>query len=294
MLLISLNYWIVAFICGVILFFCAREYRREIAHDFEFIKLPGELDTVNTVAGFRRVILSEAGNEKISGVFNPGDGERFVIMIHGSGSDGAALLPEAGILNRSQIGTLLIDLPGHGQSDGVVSWGHPDVEAVRSAVGWLLKNQNGAKSIGIYGFSMGAMIAIRSALGDSRIKAVMLAGCMTNTADSFIYQAGGISHFTQYIPWLAANAFRGVEIWTNQPDQIIGRLAGRPVFLLTGSKDETNPAFMSETLFEISSEPKFKLVIDGAGHGDYTRSAPDLFAQALRVFFSRNLKVTTR
>jgi len=213
-------------------------------------------------------------------------------MIHGTGSDAKSLLHEAKVLSRSGIGTLRIDLPGHGQSDGVVSWGKPDVEAVRSSVDWLLKNQSGAKSIGIYGFSMGAMIAIRSAFGDSRIRAVALSGCMTNMTDSFIYQAGGITRFTRYMPWLAAYAFRGVEIWSNQPDQIIGGLAGRPLFIVTGSKDETNPVSMSERLFEISSEPKFKLIIDGAGHGDYTQSAPDLFSASLVGFFSEHLKVT--
>ena len=227
--------------------------------------------------------------EPLTGLYRPAAHGQFIVFLHGTGANRTSLLPEARLMARHGFGVLLLDLPGHGGSGGRVKWDEPELLALRHAVDWLYA-QPGAppSSVGVYGFSMGSLIALRGTLADQRIMATVLAGAFTSTGAMFDRQAGHFGALSSLARRCGA-IFAGDKIWRDQTLDLVGRLGGRPILLISGSSDVATPPDMADALYRSAAEPKFIWLSLGAGHGEYYAARPASFENEVVSFFEAYL-----
>jgi dipeptidyl aminopeptidase/acylaminoacyl peptidase len=209
-----------------------------------------------------------------------------VMLVHGSGNDRTQLLPEAHILARAGYGVLTFDLPGNGESGGQKRRGS-EGDFIRLGAD-LLASEPGIRSgaIGAYGFSSGAAFLAEAAAHDTRLRAVVLAGCYADADEHMRHdfrQWGLVSG----LPALWAARWSGVE--RLHPLASVSMIAPRAVFFIAGDADTTVPPDSSERLYAVASEPRELWIVHGAVHGGYATVAGEAYARRLLAFFDRAL-----
>jgi dienelactone hydrolase len=105
-----------------------------------------------------------------------------VIVLPGAGSTRDDVLEHAALLARAGYGALLLDLRGHGQSEGPrneFGWGAE--RDVIAAIDWLEARPELTGGIGVLGLSMGAEVALTAAAADPRVDAVVAEGASART-----------------------------------------------------------------------------------------------------------------
>jgi uncharacterized protein len=272
------------------LYVFSREYLAEIDSTYRPQRKSFEWHTSDQDLGFTKITIRNDTSDDITGYYRPADDGRTIILLHGSDGNRESLMPEGRILAAANLGVLSLDLPGHGESGGTVQWNEPERLAVTRAIDWL-EHQAGVNrpEIGIYAFSMGTLIGLQAAVMDKRVHALALAGAMTSVWDTLIFQAGGPLFVYRYVPWFVADFISGTSFWNDQPADIIAEMGGCPILLISGTSDQTIPSRMSDRLYAKAHDPKFRLSLDGAGHGDYLAVAPERFSKELVGFFKEQL-----
>lgn len=103
-----------------------------------------------------------------------------VIMLPGSGSTRDDVLEHSAVVAEAGYGVVLLDVRGHGESDGRLmdlGWGAEG--DVRDVVSWA--EDRGVDRVGVFGLSMGGEIALTAAAEDPRIAAVVAEGATART-----------------------------------------------------------------------------------------------------------------
>ncbi len=232
------------------------------------------------------VKLTTANGDAMSGWRLPSDNGAAVVLVHGSFADRRQLLPEARILSSAGYGVFLFDLPGNGESGGERRHG-AEQDFIRLALDATSAAPDVQPDrIGAYGFSGGAAVLAEVAAADRRIRAVVLAGCYEGTDQHVRHdfrQWGALSG----TPALWAARWAGMM--PIHPIRAVRAIAPRPIFFLSGDRDDVVPPESVEALYAVASEPKEIWVVDGATHGNYADVAGDEYARRLVGFFDRTL-----
>ena len=69
------------------------------------------------------------------------------------------------------------------------------------------------------------------------------------------------------------------------PEQVVGKIAPRPLLLIGGVEDQLVPSWMTQRLFAAAHEPKAIWLVPKAGHGGYAEAAPVEYPERLLKFF---------
>ena len=220
-----------------------------------------------------------------------------VILVHGTGScrrDAVTLLP-AGMLARHGFGVLVPDLRDHGDSTiddghwagGVDSW--PDV---LGAWQWLLAQGIGPERIGLYGGSMGAGAVVHALGHEPRIAAAFLDSPYADMVSAVWFYA----EHEGKPGWMAPAALLMGQLATGDP--LLGdgpaavlrqHLAGRPLFIVAGTADETIDVRQSSDLAAAATEsgtPVTPWIVDGARHVEAAFVVTDEYERRLAAFFA--------
>jgi pimeloyl-ACP methyl ester carboxylesterase len=136
---------------------------------------------------------------------------------------------------------------------------------LRSAVDYLEKQRYCAKNIAYVGVSLGGAMGTILAAGDERVKSVVLA----------------VTPGT----WRHTTAPAGVSAF--DPDRYVGKIAPRPVLIMSGLKDTTVPIGNAHRLQAAARRPKSVVDFDG-GHDpavgpDGVQNANTIFSWLLRT-----------
>jgi alpha-beta hydrolase superfamily lysophospholipase len=218
----------------------------------------------------------------------PGSNMAAVIVTHGYGGARQDMLPEITLLSKSGFSVLAFDWPGQGESAGRVTLGAPERSVVSQAVDWLLRRgEVDPSKIGLFGFSAGGYLAGQSALVDSRIRALALAGTMSSFA---AFTDAEYAHWGPVAQWAAryADKVHGLDLDELRLDREIQRLRC-PLLVIVGGKDPVVPPDDAKVNFIRAHEPKELVFIADAAHGDYAQVAPSLYEEKLVGFFRRAL-----
>jgi dipeptidyl aminopeptidase/acylaminoacyl peptidase len=226
---------------------------------------------------------------------------RVIVALHGYRGNKTHLLGISSNLWRMGFNVLLFDFRGRGASDpAAISMGLWEVEDLAAALDWVGARVPGA-SVGILGFSMGAVVALLSA--DPRVRAIVADSAfpdqravLENAAerDAHRYLRGRIGghHFLPVMEWWHRRwgkpAFDAIA-----PERVVGRLAGTPLLFIHGTADRWVPLAQAERLFAAAPQPKDTWIVKGAAHcGAYFA---DRLAYSARVaaFFDRHLTQRT-
>jgi dipeptidyl aminopeptidase/acylaminoacyl peptidase len=101
----------------------------------------------------------------MAGWYAPSRNRAAVVLVHGTGADRSSLLADTRILTDAGFGTLALDIPGQGQSEGRTRWGVPERQAISAAVDWLsARDEVDPQRIGGFGLSMGAYVLTQAAV----------------------------------------------------------------------------------------------------------------------------------
>jgi pimeloyl-ACP methyl ester carboxylesterase len=260
-----------------------RAYRAETAL---FFPARAPLSTTKEQAGITGLTDVELGTG-VRGWYAPGRTGASIVLVHGAGADRGQMLPEARALAADGFGVLLFDLPGHGESAGEVHWAEGERQALRAALDWMAGRKE-VKAIGAMGFSMGGYALAQVAGDDARVRAVVLAGTPADVGAQSAWHFGRYGILSR-LPARLALKRGGLGLHELQPRVAVGRLAPRPLLLVSGSRDATVPAFLTAELFAAARDPKEQYVVEGADHGGYAAAAPGRYQARVVEFFRRTL-----
>ncbi|WP_371745611.1 alpha/beta hydrolase [Myxococcus sp. CA033] len=242
------------------------------------------------LSGLEDVSFSSVDGLTLRGWYVPSRNRAAVVLVHGFADNRAQLLFEARALARAGYGVLLFDLRAHGESGGDrVTWGDGERRDVTAALDFVSKRQDvDPARLGLFGFSMGGTTALLVAETDARVKAVVAAGAYP-ALEADVYSGYGRWGAFSAEPVLWTLRHAGVDVDAVRPIDGMCQLQGRPLLLVNGDVDPDAPAKLQASLFRAACEPKSLWVVEGAGHGEYSRVAPEEYARRLREHFDRAL-----
>ena len=201
-------------------------------------------------------------------------------------------LPQARMLVRHGYGVLLVDARGYDGSEGDPNlFGWDDAKDIDAAVAWL-QNRPDVKEdrIGGIGFSVGGEMMLQAAASNTGLRAVVSEGAGFRSVREDVLR-GPRGWFA--LPGAAVqSAALAVMSGTPPPpalDDLVGRIAPRPVFLIYAGHgaggEEFNPDY-----FAAASQPKTLWKIQEAGHVDGFEARPREYDERVIGFFDQALR----
>ncbi|HEY4303868.1 MAG TPA: alpha/beta fold hydrolase [Gemmatimonadaceae bacterium] len=238
--------------------------------------------------GIADVSFPSRNGTTLRGWYIPSRDGAAVVLVHGSGSDRSSLLPEIRSFAGAGFGILAFDLPGHGESDGEVTFGLAPVEALQGAIDFLLQHPDVHDGrVGATGFSYGGMVVSRTAATDCRVRAVALVGTPADAITQTKAEYASYGRAAQ-IGAFAVYSLRGIDLTHERPLDYVGKIAPRPVLIVGGAEDTTVPLSETQGLFAAAREPKRFLLIPHGAHGRFTE-ADSSYSTNLKEFFESAL-----
>jgi fermentation-respiration switch protein FrsA (DUF1100 family) len=259
--------------------------------------LPILADYPRLEATLEGVTFPSSDGTLLAGWFIPGESPRTVILLHGFTDIRDKMLPHANFLHGAGYSVLLFDFRSRGESEGdAVTLGFHERGDVQGAVQFLKDRENAdGENIGVLGVSMGAATAIMVAAETPELKAVVSESAF-KSIDSAI--ASAFEHFIHLpaFPYAPITVFiieQRLGLNTNQvvPEEYVGLISPRPVFIIHGQEDETIVPEDADALYSAAKEPKESIwFIPDAGHAEGAEAAPEEYARRVVDFFDRYLK----
>ncbi len=211
-----------------------------------------------------------------------------VLIAHGAGGNRASHLEQASTLNQSGFGVLLIELRGHGESDGdIITFSGEDILA---GVQYLkARPEVEPGRIGVMGCSLGAMTAIQGAALTTDIQSVIADGASPvamedelapqNVGEALMLPA----YFTEYITWSLQGAAPPMSI-----THALEVINPRPVLFIAGGAFQPEVQFM-QNFYDHAPGPKELWIVPGAGHCGGWQAQNETYAGKITSFFERTL-----
>jgi pimeloyl-ACP methyl ester carboxylesterase len=110
------------------------------------------------------------------GWFFPGfRGVPTIILCHGYQSSKGELLTLVSALQEHQYNVFVFDFVGHGANPGTTSFGYREAAELKAAMDTIAqRNDVDPEHFGVWGYNLGAYVALREAESDKRVRAVIL------------------------------------------------------------------------------------------------------------------------
>jgi dipeptidyl aminopeptidase/acylaminoacyl peptidase len=243
----------------------------------------------SAVLGLTDVSFPSRDGTTLRGWYIPSRNGAAIALVHGSGSDRSSLLPEIRFLARDGFGILAFDLPGHGESDGDMSFGLPPVAAVEGADDFLRGRSDVHDGrIGVAGFSYGGAIVARAAASDCDFRSVALISAPADAIEQTRAEyapygrAAQIGAFAVY--WL-----RHIDLAGERAVDYVAKISPRPLLIVGGAEDTTVPLSQTRKLFDAASEPKQFALMTHGSHGRFAE-ADSNYSSTLTRFFESTLR----
>ncbi len=227
---------------------------------------------IGTLPGlaYQDVTLTAADGNKVSGWYVPGSRPQAIILVHGIHANRAYLAPQAQFLAEAGYHLLLIDLRGHGRSEGArMTYGYRESLDVLAGVDYLAQQPEVAQ-IGALGHSLGAAAMVKAAAIDPRLEAIVvqssyssLPQAVEDTFENFV-----LLPRWPFAPLIVALAeYRtGVEISQVDSARDLGTMPSRPVFIIHNKGDNLFLLHHAQKMYNSAQQPKSLWVVDGMGH----------------------------
>ncbi|KQV92384.1 alpha/beta hydrolase [Pelomonas sp. Root1237] len=215
--------------------------------------------------------LPYGGSQQVSGWFLPGrPGEGAVLLLHGVRGNRLQMLERARWLQREGIGSLLIDLPSHGESSGDrISFGRREALGVQAALGWLRARLPGEKLGGI-GVSLGGaslLFAERQPELDAMVLESVYPTITDAVQDRLVARLGPAGAWAAPLLLLQIPLRLGLGVHELRPIEAI-KAVHAPLLVASGTADRSTRWVETEQLFAAATEPKALWPVPGAGHED--------------------------
>lgn len=247
-----------------------------------------------------------------------------IVLLHGLGFYSFEYEQLASLLTENGFNCLTSDFRCHGRSEGKRGyWTLQElVDDTKSIVDYTYNRFN--DKIGIFGNSLGAIVAVFAASQDFRIKSVVASGCPSRPADfalttfwkillffgsllsyiiplrfsiNHIYAYRAILSDPQWIKKIKADnlitdarklapmTYKDIVKW--DVTKVVSKVKA-PLLVLQGKRDRLQPISQSKMLYNAANEPKEFRIID-TGHLPDIENV-DLLSKILTEWFNKTLK----
>ena len=256
------------------------------------------------VSGWHAVVQQEEvdltvdGQKRYARVYAPINGQDqapWAIVLHGGlGTDGTQLIDVACELSLAGYCVLLPDLRAHGRSSGEISFlGSAEKMYVCAWADWI-KNRDSKAKIVVYGMDEGAVAALMAAPDlHNNVAAIAADSAYLNTqerASQLLEKSRSASFPIDHALFEAAYGLlirqNGLE--TDVIDQV--KKSCIPLLIISGTGDETTPAWHSEDIAQAAGEWARLLLIEGAAHEEARFLNPQEYSGTLLGFFESALE----
>lgn len=217
-----------------------------------------------------------------------------IIYLHGVSECKIVGLPITKVLHEKGLNVFLYDSRRHGSSGGVYcTYGFYEKHDVSTAINYLEQRADiRLGTIGLFGSSMGAAVAIQAAALDKRVKAIVAESGFATLQTIFDdYQKRVIKlpwHYlrnlvikrSEHLAHFKANAVSPLEAV---------RDVHVPIFILHGTADTLIRCQYSELLYENTGPLKELWLISGAQHHNMAEVGGEEYYKRIVGFFQKNL-----
>lgn len=237
-------------------------------------------------------IVSEEGFKLQGYLFeSPHPCNRLVIVSHGYTGNHYITLPFVPVYWRMGFHVLLIEMRGHGASEGnLASYGYYESKDIGCWVQKMRRYYGEQVNIALHGQSMGAAASLMYIESHWDIQFVV-ADCSYSDSEELLghqIQAVGKLPPQLFVPALKQLMRHrgGYELKEVSPIHAAEH-SPVPILFVHGDQDEIIPYQMSQEMYDLRNHPKDRLVIvKGAKHVEAYPTAPEQYVQALKEFIA--------
>ena len=222
-----------------------------------------------------------------------------VIFLHGvtSSKFSPDILLPMGMLNKNGFNLLAIDFRDHGEStceDGFYTAGQNETDDVIAAISWLKDKGIKPSNIGIYGSSLGGLVALMTPAKSNDFGSIAVIDApvdfKTLVREEMEYQ--GLPTFLWEPIHHYALVFKRINMLKDIPEQALEKGNKQPLLIFTGVQSDRVLSHHSDDLVEIAIQNEIEYSIhkyDDMGHTQILFFYEEEYAQKLTDFYSRTL-----
>ncbi len=249
---------------------------------------------------YQDVQFPARGDEtQIAAWYLPNDeSTRAVILVHGRDASkqnaiSGNLVKLAASLHEAGFSVLMIDMRGHGESEGDrYSFGVYERRDVLGAVDFLLSQGVAPGSIGVHGLSMGGGAAMGAAAEEPAIGALGLESTFADLNPLIEEQwenESGMPMFVLPGVFLMNQILYGYDLRAVQPVKEIVQVPPRPILIMHCETDELVGMWHAETLLEAVPSAQ-SATFEACEHAEIYRDYPEEYEALIIPFFDENLE----
>lgn len=199
-----------------------------------------------------------------------------IVLCHGYESSRGELLTLVSALQDHQYNVFVFDFTAHGANQGITSFGYKETAELRAVLDTLAVREDvDPNTFGVWGYNMGAYVALREAETDKRVRALILDSVYDKPSQMVKYEVEqtGLGNF----PFMVRAAEFSFE-WLNYEHRVdppvsenMASLAGVPKLFIE-AQDDLELAGTTHEIFLKAPEPKEEAMIP---HGNYAAMGDD-------------------
>ena len=228
-------------------------------------------------------------------ITSPEFSDKTIILMHGWGMNRSDILKNTYFLRELGFNLFYFDFRALGESGGKTSSiGYLEIKDVEAAISFLQQTRpQFCAKIGLYGLSMGGMVAICEAARNAQI-ACVVAEASYYSFRRVVSRWAWVHRRVPYFPLMPIilhyiRKQLGVNPERFSPKYNIPKIAPRPVFLIHGRYDNLVPAAQAKLLYKRAGNPKEIWLVPGAKHNQCAEVGGYEYKQRLADFFRKNL-----
>ncbi len=235
--------------------------------------------------------LSTEDHIRIRVWYTPGENGAAILALGGIGGSLGTVLPPVEPLVDAGFGVLQIGTRACAIPPARVTLGADEIHDALAGLEFLQqRNDVDQQRIGVYGFSMGGVTAIRSAARHPYFRAILAEGGYANLGEH-ITQPGTRRSLPRRIflntvagvYWLQS----GVNPWAVSPRDDLPRIATAPVLLIYGEHEIARGGGQAQ--FEAANPPKQLWIVPDGHHGTNHLVQSDEYTGRVVEFFEQTL-----
>lgn len=227
---------------------------------------------------------------------NPIPTDKSVLIMHGLYQNRSMSISYVPLYQKLGFNVLLVDLRGHGESQGELTWGKNETTDIDK---WMeyLKDQKGNRIIGIQGISLGAAYALLHSGSNSPINADFyvedssyddLSDIYQEKLQSFL-QLDNNDTFIVHVLWFYCQAamywHTGETMTSLSPLRAVFH-DQKPILFLHGGADTLVPVSSMQKLYAACPSYKELHIFPNAQHAVAISSDPDEYYNVLKQFLT--------
>lgn len=201
-------------------------------------------------------------------------------------------LPPVGYLVREGYGVLQVDTRACTSPPRAVTLGQAEMYDAEAGLAFLLdRPEVDPQRVGVLGFSMGGVTAIRTAARRPEIAAVVAEGGYDNLGRDIIEPGQPKSLPHQILLYFVAGSYWlqvGESPWRLSPIDDLPAISPRPVLLVYGEREIGSGR--ADRQFAAAGQPKQLWIVPGGDHGRNHLVAGEAYETEILSFFDRHLR----